>query len=254
MTMAESNTMADALAEWFAVQDQTQELKSAGQMADECANAVLEDEDELALGVVPSAPTRLECDETWLDDASPRFGECSPIPLPARSIHPAFPEPLLEPSDATATYIDVVMHALEAVMKDEPQISPGDPGYEHFANEPVRVPLRTYIQRIVKLARTEPSCIILAGSFLGRLAAFGDGVTISDNNVRRLTFVAVMLASKFLHDIPYTNKFWARISGTYSLAEVNQMELDMLHLLDFDLNMSREAFEMFTGIACTAEI
>ena len=51
-----------------------------------------------------------------------------------------------------------------------------------------------------------------------------------------------MLASKFLDEPHCSNKQWALV-GDLSVKEMNSLELEMLWLLKFSLNVSREEYD-----------
>eukprot|EP00163_Fabomonas_tropica_P031338 TRINITY_DN741_c0_g2_i1.p2 TRINITY_DN741_c0_g2~~TRINITY_DN741_c0_g2_i1.p2 ORF type:complete len:238 (+),score=81.72 TRINITY_DN741_c0_g2_i1:652-1365(+) len=120
---------------------------------------------------------------------------------------------------------------------------------DKFANEPTHVPLVDYVSRIVKLTKVFPNCILAGLVYIERMIEKNPALQISEANAHRLVFMATLLASKFLHDIPLQNKYWSKISGTYSLTEVNTMEREILTLLGYDLNINED---VFGDLACAA--
>jgi hypothetical protein len=53
-----------------------------------------------------------------------------------------------------------------------------------------------------------------------------------------------MLASKFFDDLYYNNAYYARVGGI-SNAEVNNLEMEMLHMISFSLCVSAEQYERY---------
>ena len=154
-----------------------------------------------------------------------------------------FPEVPVEHAAACDAYADFAAARLARLMVDCPPIGPADPAYEDFKNEPVHIPLGTYIRRILKLSKAEASVALAAVVYVERMLAAAPALEVSNNNIRRLVFVAMMVASKMVTDIPYTNKYWAAISGTFSLRDLNRMEADMLTLLAWNVSVSRDDFD-----------
>lgn len=63
------------------------------------------------------------------------------------------------------------------------------------------------------------------------------GIYLNPLNVHRFVLVVLMLSSKVCQDIHYKNNYWAYIGGitTYS---INQMEVQLLTLFNFDLDVT----------------
>lgn len=61
----------------------------------------------------------------------------------------------------------------------------------------------------------------------------------------RLFMVAVMLASKYLNDQSLSNRGWARLSGRFTLDEVNEMEIEFLFSIRFELHVPRSQVDQF---------
>ena len=63
------------------------------------------------------------------------------------------------------------------------------------------------------------------------------GIYLNPLNVHRFVLIALMLSSKVCEDVHYKNNYWAHIGGitTYS---INQMELQLFRLFNFDLDVT----------------
>jgi hypothetical protein len=70
----------------------------------------------------------------------------------------------------------------------------------------------------------------------------GKCTRLTSYNIQRLLLTALMLASKFLDEPHASNKQWALV-GDLSVQEMNSLELEMLWLLKFSLNISRDEYD-----------
>lgn len=94
-----------------------------------------------------------------------------------------------------------------------------------------------YVKRVWKYVDTCPGVFFNALLYLDRVQASNPSLKINSFNVHRLFMTAVVLAVKFLDDQVYSNKHYATVGGISSAQELNQLELTMLHLLDFRLHI-----------------
>ena len=154
-----------------------------------------------------------------------------------------FPEVPLNHKDACRSYTDYAASRIATVMVERAPLVPTDASYAEFKNEPTHIPLATYMRRILKLAKAEASCALAAIVYIERMLAMAPALEVSNNNVRRLVFVAMMVSSKMVTDIPFSNKYWAAISGTFAVKDLNRMEADMLSLLAWNISVDRNAFD-----------
>lgn len=56
----------------------------------------------------------------------------------------------------------------------------------------------------------------------------------------RIFLATLIVAGKYLNDASPKNKYWARYSTVFTVAEVNLMEKQLLYLLDFDLRIDND--------------
>jgi hypothetical protein len=102
-----------------------------------------------------------------------------------------------------------------------------------------------YVQRILKYTRCSPCNLIVGLIYLQRLKDLdtdGKCTRLTSYNIQRLLLTALMLASKFLDEPHASNKQWALV-GDLSVQEMNSLELEMLWLLKFSLNISRDEYD-----------
>lgn len=76
------------------------------------------------------------------------------------------------------------------------------------------------------------------------------GLYLNFYNCHRILLTSLMLSSKIHEDCYYSNSDWAKICGT-NIRDINTMELVILELLDFDLNIiisQQKAINIFKSI------
>jgi hypothetical protein len=61
----------------------------------------------------------------------------------------------------------------------------------------------------------------------------------------RVTLAAIIVAYKYLNDINIKNRIWSQIARVFSLQEVNLMERQFLHILNYDLGFSEKEIETY---------
>lgn len=101
-----------------------------------------------------------------------------------------------------------------------------------------------YLSRMMRYGRCSPSCAVVGLMYLQTLKKTVPSACITSHNLQRLLLVAVMLANKFLDDLYFSNKHWAKIGGI-SLQEINGLELTILRLLDWKMHVSRESYYLY---------
>ena len=113
-------------------------------------------------------------------------------------------------------------------------------GSATFAREPKLV-LERYVPFVLGQMQVQHECA-LAGIVLLRRIMGGGARRITQSNVRRLWLAATMLATKMWIDIPFNNRAWALASRGLAVRDINCIELELLHMLDFNTNIDRREF------------
>jgi hypothetical protein len=118
----------------------------------------------------------------------------------------------------------------------------------HPLFEGTKIPLSPseYVKRILKYTRCSPCNIIVGLVYLQRVKELDVNgkcwTRLTSYNIQRLLLTALLLASKFLDEPHASNRQWALV-GDLSVQEMNSMELEMLWLLKFSLNISRDEYD-----------
>lgn len=123
------------------------------------------------------------------------------------------------------------------------------------------VPLRTFIQEVLKRSRTTYSTLQTAlfylfrvkNTILNRLQGHSSIATTIQREQdyiscgRRMFLASVILASKFLQDRNYRNSAWAKISGL-PVREINAAEMVFMKLIDCNLYISKATFDQWYNL------
>lgn len=60
----------------------------------------------------------------------------------------------------------------------------------------------------------------------------------------RFILVSVMVAIKYYDDEYYKNEYYAKVGGL-TLKEVNQLEMEFLELINYELFINKEVFDVY---------
>ncbi|PXF45232.1 Cyclin-P3-1 [Gracilariopsis chorda] len=141
---------------------------------------------------------------------------------------------------ALCAHLSAVCHRNEQAA-DTPHTTNSDK-YHHFFSQ-YRQPfhLTFYVTRLVQYSNTSPSAFILALIYLEKVKSVAPQLALTDMNLHRLVSTALVLAIKYLDDQVFSNAYYARVAGV-TTAEINQLELSMLTLLNWQLSVSTSTF------------
>lgn len=121
---------------------------------------------------------------------------------------------------------------------DIPPLTPADADYHEFEHDP-RVPLLTLTESIMEDTQSHfgvmPGAIVL----LRRLLENHANLVISVNNMHRILVTTLLLAAKFIEDVPAGNEFFANASGI-PLKTLFDLELEFLALLNYNSFISAD--------------
>lgn len=101
------------------------------------------------------------------------------------------------------------------------------------------IPVASYARRLVRYAQCSPAAYPGALVILTRLAAADPSLALTAYNLHRLVLTSLMVAAKSLDDHCFSNAHYARVGGISSVAEINRLEITLLHTLNFSVFISR---------------
>eukprot|EP00041_Stephanoeca_diplocostata_P016896 m.335059 g.335059 ORF g.335059 m.335059 type:complete len:391 (-) comp20521_c0_seq1:228-1400(-) len=107
-----------------------------------------------------------------------------------------------------------------------------------------QISIRDYLLHIAKAGLCSKECFIIALVYAERLLEKQENFTLSRKNVHRFMLVSIMIASKILDDFYCRNVFYAKAGGL-SVDAINDLELQMVFMLDFVLQVQPEEFALY---------
>jgi len=100
--------------------------------------------------------------------------------------------------------------------------------------------LTDYLQRISQFSGCSNECFVLMLVYVDRLVT-NKGIPLDALNVHRLVITGILLAAKFFDDHYLDNAHYSAVGGLPP-HEINQLELEFLFLLGFNLYVSTEKY------------
>lgn len=112
--------------------------------------------------------------------------------------------------------------------------------------------LRRYIQRIIEYGNASEFAYILAIYYVYKLNERVSNDFINEWSIHRIFLASLLIAIKYTDDIYYTNGYYAKVGGIKTI-ELNQLEIEFLARLNFDLyyeesnllNFQKDIFKPF---------
>lgn len=121
------------------------------------------------------------------------------------------------------------------------------PFHSHYApNISIELYLCVLSQNAGLTDEQAPCLLILLERLCQASAKKGHPIYINSLTVHRLVLTVVLVASKILNDLYYTNSFIASIGGI-SLDNINKLEQFFLIVLDWNLHITTEEFDFFSN-------
>lgn len=107
------------------------------------------------------------------------------------------------------------------------------------------IQLSDYIFRMMTMSKCIYRDLIAALIYIDNLINKGVISGISYHNMHRLLAFSIMTSMKFFDDVHYSNASWSKIAGI-PLRELNNVEIEFLQALNFDLNIPIETMQVWS--------
>jgi hypothetical protein len=101
-----------------------------------------------------------------------------------------------------------------------------------------------YCERLAKYFRFSPTLYVAALIYIDKYVRANPEVVINRFTVHRLLIVSFTLAAKYWEDLHYSNTYYAQVGGI-DLKELNDLELQMLSAMRFDLHIPDDVFRQY---------
>lgn len=124
------------------------------------------------------------------------------------------------------------------------RISSTTPVTRFHALRPPQISIKDYLKRIAKFSHCSEECFVLALIYIDRLILSNRTFLVNIYNVHRLVIASVMVAAKFFDDEYFNNAHYGRVGGV-SCKEVNQLEIEFLFMINFDLLVTNELYTTY---------
>lgn len=144
---------------------------------------------------------------------------------------------------STQELIKIVSNLLDSMLHTNNQIPNTQITYFHSRAVP-NITVVSYLTRIHKFAPFSNEALLSILIYFDAIAKLENGFTINSFNIHRLLITSLVVASKFTSDIFYANSRYAKVGGI-PLRELNQLELEFLFLIDFQLHITLEDLQEY---------
>ncbi|KAH7909954.1 cyclin-domain-containing protein [Hygrophoropsis aurantiaca] len=101
-----------------------------------------------------------------------------------------------------------------------------------------------YLRRIIKFTKVEKSCLLLTLHYVDQMCSRMPLFTLSSLTCHRFIIASITVCSKGLCDTFCTNSLYARVGGI-PVAELNVLEREFLHAIDWRLTCTREVLQEY---------
>lgn len=112
-----------------------------------------------------------------------------------------------------------------------------------YSKNPASVSLSAYVERILKYTHIEESTLVIALIYIDRLCE-KQNLILTDNNIHRIVFTAIVLAIKYNEDDYYSNNYYSKVGGV-SVSELNTFEIEFVKLIKYNCFVKSDVFDKY---------
>lgn len=107
-----------------------------------------------------------------------------------------------------------------------------------------KITVYNFLIKIYKYLDCGIECYIVALIYIDKFLKKYPNIILNNYNIHRILLIFIIIAIKYLEDIPISNKYYAKLCGL-SLKEINKLEKQTLQNLNYDLFISKEDFDTY---------
>lgn len=141
-------------------------------------------------------------------------------------------------------FIDALGIVLERWVEEAAISGESEKVSQFHSTRPPAISIAEYLKRIRKYFVCSDECFVMALVYVDRLSKMESSIPVCKLTVHRLLLISVMVAAKFHDDVYYSNKYYSKVGGI-SLKEVNALEAVFLKMMDWNVCMSGQEYELY---------
>ena len=120
---------------------------------------------------------------------------------------------MTQESNATEPLVDIIGLLLDKTVQRNDALMRTSMLHDFESERMCALTASEYLSRMMRYGKCSPCCAVVGLIYLQRVKARVPSACITSRNMQRLLLTAVMLANKFLDDLYFSNKHWAKIGG-----------------------------------------
>lgn len=114
-----------------------------------------------------------------------------------------------------------------------------------YMKHPPNLSFKNFSKRITKYLNPEYSTLIICLIYIDRLLNKNkENIFLTENNVYKLFFTSMVIATKYNEDYFNDNSFYAKVGGV-SLSEMNLLEREFLILLEYECYINKDLYKNY---------
>lgn len=115
------------------------------------------------------------------------------------------------------------------------------------------IPISAYLGRLAQYTEVSSEVLIHALIHLNRLIHSRPNFVINSLNIHRLWLTSMLCSAKFFDDVYYNNAYFAKVGGIPN-KELNDLEIEFLALINFDLFIDYNVYASFYNELCASKL
>jgi len=107
-----------------------------------------------------------------------------------------------------------------------------------------RITIKSYLKRIAEKFECSEECLVLALIYIDRLILKDRCFFVNSLSIHRVIITSIMLAVKFCDEPLFPNAYYSKVMS-FSLKELNMLEIDFLFRINFDLGIETSLYNAY---------